>query len=916
MANALEPYYLLQSAFTGGEISPEVAHRSDLDKYQFALLKARNVLVRPYGPVYKRYGFKYCVNTKYADKQCMLKEFSFTPEINYLLEIGEGYIRVHRDGEYLGVELETPYTESDLPNLRFAQSADVLFIASGSYPVKQVARYSETDWRITDFEIEYMYFDESQTINNIPSAEYYSPGTYTFTAPADGDYTFEVAAGGGGGGGVTAVGTSATAGAGGRGGYASETVTLEKGDTLTIVIGAGGEGASSSYAELESEDDEATVSYTSGTSGGDSSIGDTVASGGTGGGESDGTSYGNGGTGGAGGSASSDSVTDGSSGSSGWAVITSAETVEITPSDTTGGITLTASQSIFTEEDVGSYMQITHAIDSETVTVKNTTTKGTYYYSDEVLVGESWQIISHGTWTGTLCVEYKNRNDEWKEYRKYTSSNDYNPSESGTVDEPVYMRVWVSCTSGTCTADFTRLPYDHVGSVKITDYISETEVSALVIVDIGSTDATDELCWGAWSESRGYPKTVCFFQDRLCFGGNDTQPYVLWMSQSGDYGNFSVEEADGSVTDDSAIAAAFVSRKQFDIKHLIVGTDLFVLSSGNEWVIRGDEVVTPSNITPVIQQTYGVNDCEPEMVGGRLIYVQQRGSTVRDMAYSYATDSYGGSELTLFVKHFIRGKQIVSMTYQQNPDSHFFFVFSDGTMGALTYIQEQNVYAWSLISTEGAIEAVEDVGEGNEDILYIVVAREINGETVRYIERMPEFVESEDPMDYIMVDSAVAFESEDGASSFTAGNLAGQYLSVLADGYAFNVTADESGTFTLPGEFTKVIAGLPFTMQLESTNAEIRNNDGSILGRKKYVSNVKLSLYYTLGGKIGSTFYLMDKIPYDEFYSSDSITLFNDTKDMVMPLGGFDTTGKVCIESDEPYPFNLCSLVREVSFGG
>ena len=32
MASGLTPYYLLQPAFTGGEISAEVANRVDLDK--------------------------------------------------------------------------------------------------------------------------------------------------------------------------------------------------------------------------------------------------------------------------------------------------------------------------------------------------------------------------------------------------------------------------------------------------------------------------------------------------------------------------------------------------------------------------------------------------------------------------------------------------------------------------------------------------------------------------------------------------------------------------------------------------------------------------------------------------------------------------------------------------------------------
>ena len=37
---------------------------------------------------------------------------------------------------------------------------------------------------------------------------------------------------------------------------------------------------------------------------------------------------------------------------------------------------------------------------------------------------------------------------------------------------------------------------------------------------------------------------------------------------------------------------------------------------------------------------------------------------------------------------------------------------------------------------------------------------------------------------------------------------------------------------------------------------------------------------------------------------------------MTLPIGGFNNEGRVIIVTDEPYPFNLLAVVREVSFGG
>ena len=201
MASGLTPYYLLQPAFTGGEISAEVANRVDLDKYQLAVLQAYNCLIKPHGPIYRRPGMKYMARTKYSDKACILVPFNGADNTDYLLEIGEKYIRVHKNGLYINIEVMTPYTADMLQDLRFVQSADTMFIASGKYPVKQLARYSDTDWRFADFEITDMYFDESTSLENYSGISYTVPGTYQFQPPVTGEYQIDIAGAGGGGGG-------------------------------------------------------------------------------------------------------------------------------------------------------------------------------------------------------------------------------------------------------------------------------------------------------------------------------------------------------------------------------------------------------------------------------------------------------------------------------------------------------------------------------------------------------------------------------------------------------------------------------------------------------------------------------------------------------------------------------------------
>ena len=127
-----ETIYHIQSSFATGEISPEVANRIDLDKYAAALLTAENAYIRPYGSVYKRGGTLYCGMTK--TEKVILKEFTAT-DGSFMLEMGDRYIRIWKGNNYTGIELVTPFTENELKELRTCQSADVMFIASGTHPI-------------------------------------------------------------------------------------------------------------------------------------------------------------------------------------------------------------------------------------------------------------------------------------------------------------------------------------------------------------------------------------------------------------------------------------------------------------------------------------------------------------------------------------------------------------------------------------------------------------------------------------------------------------------------------------------------------------------------------------------------------------------------------------------------------------
>jgi hypothetical protein len=112
---------------------------------------------------------------------------------------------------------------------------------------------------------------------------------------------------------------------------------------------------------------------------------------------------------------------------------------------------------------------------------------------------------------------------------------------------------------------------------------------------------------------------------------------------------------------------------------------------------------------------------------------------VRDFTYSYDVDGYAGNDLSILANHLLKGKTILDWGYQQTPDSIIWAVRDDGELIGLTYYKEHEVWGWHRHDTDGNFESVAVLNESkNYDATYFVVAREIDGVEMRYIEKMRE----------------------------------------------------------------------------------------------------------------------------------------------------------------------------------
>ena len=530
------------------------------------------------------------------------------------------------------------------------------------------------------------------------------------------------------------------------------------------------------------------------------------------------------------------------------------------------------------------------------------------YSTDQDL---AWKFTTHGTWTGTVKLQITTNNGAtWKDYRTYSSNNDYNVTDAGKIEPNAKLRIQSDIKSGECNVDLSILPYTTWGIIEFKEFVDSKTMKINILNGIVENEATSKWKMGSWGRSNGYPKLCTFYQDRFVVAATNKNPNYIWMSRTGDYPNFGVEKVEGTITDDSSITLPVINRKMYEIRHLVPANDLIILTSGNEWIVSGDKTITPTNCNLKTQTQRGALSCEPQFIGNRCVFVQERGGTVRDMGYSYESDNYTGQDLTLFVKTRVRGYLTITSAYAQDPDSIIYYIRNDGEINCLTYIPEQKVYGWSHFVTNGKYLYCESVSEGEQDSLYTLVERTLQGKKVKCIERMVPLY-SDDVN--VFLDCYVEFKSSNAIDSINIPHLSGQTVQVVIDGKQQpDVVVPDDGLLPLNVSGSNIKIGLPFTSKIRVPSVEMQMQDGTLQGRIATVSRVVLRVYKSFGGKVGRTFERMDDItlPPNELFTGD--------KPVILPKMGtnYSTDTSICIKHSDPFPFNLLSITRIVEIGG
>lgn len=455
-------------------------------------------------------------------------------------------------------------------------------------------------------------------------------------------------------------------------------------------------------------------------------------------------------------------------------------------------------------------------------------------------------------------------------------------------------------------------------------YIGRSDNTSFVDENItADISVGPQQAYNPFSGSGNYPRCATFFEQRLAFASTINEPQAVWLSQSASYENFGY----GSPAKDSDAIEFRIKAKQVnEIRSMIATRGLMLLTSGAEWIVTGDgqgSPITPSQIKVDNQGYRGAATVQPIVVGNTVLFAQSRGGVIRDFSYEFTNDAYTGKDLTILARHLFEGRSIRSWAYAQAPQSIVWVVLDDWSLVSLTYMKEHDVWAWTRHETgaQGRFEDVAVVAEGEEDVPYFLVRRNIGGTWKRYIERLHTRAMT-DVTDAFFVDSGLTYAGSAATVMSGLSHLNGEEVVALADGNVVRGLTVSGGSVTLPNAATKVHIGLPMTATMQTLDLDLGavQGLGTVQGRMKSVAEVTLRVEDTRGIWIGPR----DGERTDEWlneYKQRNTEAWNDaiqlyTGDIrITPQWDWNTHGTVVVKQFDPLPMTVLAVMPDVVIG-
>ena len=253
--------------------------------------------------------------------------------------------------------------------------------------------------------------------------------------------------------------------------------------------------------------------------------------------------------------------------------------------------------------------------------------------------------------------------------------------------------------------------------------------------------------------------------------------------------------------------------------------------------------------------------------------------------------------------------------YVSRVDDNQFKLFTDSKLVTVVSLTSAHTSEQTdNILQDAKVESVATIsGDLNEDELWIISQRWVNGAVRRFVECFSDFDFDETaPQDFKFLDSHLSYSGVAVSSLSGLDHLEGETVSILADGATHATKVVTSGAIALTRSATKVVVGLPYASVLQTMRIEAGAGqfEGTAQAKIKRISKVTLRLFETVGAKVGPSLDNLETVPFrttsgamdlpvSTFLAGDKEVEFADD---------YNTDGFIFVKQDQALPLTVLAL--------
>lgn len=361
-----------------------------------------------------------------------------------------------------------------------------------------------------------------------------------------------------------------------------------------------------------------------------------------------------------------------------------------------------------------------------------------------------WMLYTSGTWYGSYevraCYEGEGSPaDEW-EFRAECFSRNATPTNTpcggDESSEECLVSLWLTRVRAygetwesrnfpqdSCGNQLTVCSYKHDMMLRYTQ-VGDGDDAYFVCVDRVPVPWYGKLeciswSWSAFCSRYGYPRMAQMLNQRLYLSGTDAQPLTIWASRTDDLDNFDIVQ-DAS----SALAVTLDCQTQDPIRWMQVQAGKLMLGTADgEHVLQSAQqggAIAYNNVAVAQHGYVGAASVAALQCSEKLVFFERGGSRVMQYGYDYSQDAFLSSDLTVFANHILAdGGGVVEGCFLRKPESKAVLVRKDGLLALMTYNAMHQINAWHRYETKGRFLSVAMLPNGDAaDTLYAVVERE------------------------------------------------------------------------------------------------------------------------------------------------------------------------------------------------